>query len=429
MNKLSKFLIAILFVFILGAASFLSYVLLTQPGSTSFLKYFIKKKWDIDYVEPIQGSGSIAQGLELENIEFNNMDWLPPDMFLRIQKLNVKFSTLGWRQAEAHIENARLSKPQGNPIVLSGYYNQGEFRLNIFSTGINVNDLEFFLVRFGFEKYKLYVEKGKLGAFDLTLEGDIDHFRVHGEIYLEEYVYKDFTVTDGPFKINVSFKKQDEKYISEGEIFLESGVLVVRKTTIQLNTSRLLFSSQDEWPQLLARGESTIGETKINIYVKGPVNKPNLDLSSDPPFSQDKLLLMLATNKSWNSLDNSLVQQKLSTQALGDVIDYFVLGGSGSGLAKKLGIKDVWFDTDKDRNAVGIKKEILSTLDVGYELEQKKDPRLPTRTQHKVLGDVDLNKHITFSIEKELREEREAEDINEPLVPEDKVFLKYKTSF
>jgi hypothetical protein len=431
MRSLFKILIRTFFVVILLIGAVVSYILLTKPGSTAFLKFFVKQHWNIEYIQPSKETGNLAQGLELNNIEFKQMEWLPTDMSLRIQKLNCKFSTFGWREATINIENARLGKPQADPIVTNGYYKKGTFKINIFSNGVNVNDLEFFLNRFGLEKYKQYLEKGKLGAFDITLEGNLDQFSITGQVKLEEYVYKDFSLKNAPFQLDVKLKNEYEEYIPEGEIVLANGKLTARKTNIELKESRLIFSLQQAKPQLVAQGESEIGKTKIHIYVKGPVDSPSLELSSDPPFSQDKLLLMLATNKSWDSLDNSLVEQKLSTQAIGDVIDYFVLGGSGGSIAKKLGIKDVWFNAEGGKNTVGIKKEIISTLDLGYEVQQtkdSKDPNVQDRMQQKLLGDVDLNKYLTFSVEKELQQKQQ-EDLSEPLVPEDKVLLKYKSSF
>lgn len=140
-------------------------------------------------------------------------------------------------------------------------------------------------------------------------------------------------------------------------------------------------------------------------------------------------MLMFLTGKNLDSIDSSVDKKKMTPDLAKDMVDYFLLGGEGGRLAQKLGIKDVSIIYDKDVAGIGVKKEVTDFLDVGYQLEQKGIDSETADLKHTLGADFKLNKNLSVEVDKELYQYHNQERIGDPIKPDDKILLKYKSWF
>ena len=172
-------------------------------------------------------------------------------------------------------------------------------------------------------------------------------------------------------------------------------------------------------------------DVRINVKFKGTKEQPDLQLTSDPPAPSEKLLLMLATNKSWQGLDQLVFKNQLSADLVKDIVDFSVFHGTGGKIAQKFGIKDLSLDFDKDKRGLKLRKEILRNLDVGYEVRQKKAPERTDQIEQKVSGNIQVTEQVSVDVQREIKngQEQTAEGIQPQEVPEESILLKYKRAF
>jgi autotransporter translocation and assembly factor TamB len=69
-------------------------------------------------------------------------------------------------------------------------------------------------------------------------------------------------------------------------------------------------------PTINLRGSSKVGEYTIQVYVSGPVQNPNLVLTSDPPLPDSEIMLLLATGSASSQLEDRQVASQKALQYL-----------------------------------------------------------------------------------------------------------------
>ncbi len=69
-------------------------------------------------------------------------------------------------------------------------------------------------------------------------------------------------------------------------------------------------------PTINLRGSSKVGEYTIQVYVSGPVQDPNLVLTSDPPLPDSEIMLLLATGSASSQLEDRQVASQKALQYL-----------------------------------------------------------------------------------------------------------------
>jgi hypothetical protein len=139
---------------------------------------------------------------------------------------------------------------------------------------------------------------------------------------------------------------------------------------------------------------------------------------------------MLATNKSWKSVD-SLTGDKnhITPGMVADFMDYFLFGGAGSKTADYLGIKDFFIKYDRDTKGGGARKSISDKANVSYSVEQSQNNGELSTTTQKVGSEYKITDGISVEAERELKYNgKNPAEENKPET-NDKVLLKYKKPF
>ncbi|MBU1147745.1 MAG: translocation/assembly module TamB, partial [Candidatus Omnitrophica bacterium] len=173
---------------------------------------------------------------------------------------------------------------------------------------------------------------------------------------------------------------------------------------------------------------SNVEGIKINIALKGAMKEPDIKLSSEPSFPKERLLLMLATNKSWKMTEGALVKGQMSPDVAKDFLDYFLFAGSGGRLAQYFGLKDVTFQLNGKTKGAGVKKDVTNNLDVRYAIEKEEAKEKNGSTVQKLGSEYKFTDTIAVDAERELKQEKANEE-QDKATSDDRVLLKYKKSF
>jgi len=143
------------------------------------------------------------------------------------------------------------------------------------------------------------------------------------------------------------------------------------------------------------------------------------------------LLVMLATGQPWKGMESSYQSGQLNPDLARDFLDYFLLGGSGSKLAKKLGISEVSFKYDAASQGIKATSPITDKIGVIYGVEQTKPSgeNQAVTTQYDVGAKLKFTDSLSLTGETQINKQDAQTVPGEQPKPEDKVILKYEFKF
>jgi hypothetical protein len=419
LKKMLLFLVIVAIFLLAGGVSFAYYVLETNPGlvktSHFVLNHFIPA--EIKSIQQVRGT--LRSSMTWQNVELKNIKGLPPGTLL-IQRLTIVPHGMDYKHAEVRIFNARLKLKYSDNIILSGTYHNGVLNFSVFSEGIDVGEI------LQIAQVRDLPIRGGIKKIDLHVDGTMERPRIQGSFFVERLVGKDFTLskTPGTLDLEVSDIQNDLKL--KGNIRIQKGQFQSRKTKITLKESAIYFSHNPKNPTLALDGYSHIGDVDIDISVKGTVEKPDLKLESDPPLDSEILMVMLATGRKWQGLEE-LEQGQLSADLAKDFIGYLFFPGSGEGFLDKIGVTNVKLNVANGQKEIGFKKEVTDKFDVGYDLQQK---TLGSSTQpaiYQTLGaDYKVSNKLYASFERQASTGTNASNDQDI---DNRFLLKYKKKF
>ncbi len=399
------------------------FLFFTAKGSAIITKLAISYYAKTKTIDIEKSEGSLSQVARFEKLEFKDFALLPKGSTVKIQKLEVYFTSFGEEGLNVNIYNGRLQLPNSALIIFEGKLQNSNLNFNIYSQNIKLKEIAGLFS--GAEDLKKI--SGAISDTDIYLLGSLIEPKFSGKFQLEQLLYNNFSLSNCPVGFNIQLKNIKKEAELYGKISLNKGVITGPRTAlVNLEESRISFAGEPNKPLLDLRGTSYVEGIKINIVLKGAFDKPDLKLSSEPVLPEDRLLVMLMTDKSWKATELALGKAELSVELAKDFIDYFLFSGSGSKIARKLGIKDISVTFEEGRKGIGIKKEISEKLDATYAVEQRQsEEELPATTQ-KVGGEYKITDTLTVGAEKELPQEQKTPVEQKT---EDKVTIEFKKEF
>lgn len=423
-KKSNSFIIFTAVVCVVAAAVY--YFVFTAKGSgfiarTALANYLGPESVNIEKTE-----GSLSQGLVFQNIEFNGLKQLPPGNNLKIQKLEVDLNFFGRGGFSVKIHNGRLHLPGSDRVIFYGDYQNGTLNLTVYSNAVGVREtLDLFA-----KSSELKDLAGILRNIDISIKGSFLAPQISGEFQIEQLSQKSFAMTNSSGALSLQLKDIKTDLKIQGEILLNDGKVFGPKTAvINLQKSKIIFSGEPRKPSFDLRGVSRVGDVKINIELKGTVGQPSLKLTSQPSLPQGQLLVMLATNKSWQDTENALKKGELSADLAKDFLDYFVFSGTGNKIAEKFGLDTIAVKYDREAKGVGITKSVSGKTAASYSVEQSQGKMQEPATTHKVGAEYKITENISAAAEKELKPDNNADQEQEGEKADDKVILKFKKEF
>ncbi len=419
-KKTGRFLLVLLLVMLVLAA-LTGYLLLFTARvpvflSRSALEYYVGIKINTGPVE-----GSLLQGLRIEAIQARNVPGLPSSAEVRIQRLQLKAESLDPRKIFFTIINGRILAQDTDTILFYGEYAAGELDFKVYSNLLNINPV--------LEAVGQDIDiSGQVSDADFQVKGSLNKLKITGTFRFVTLVYNQFTLRDCPGAVNLEVIP-GVNFSVFGQVTVWSGELFTPYATIEIAESTARFMQLSDKIALDLSGTTRIEQVKINISVGGTVASPELNLSSSPPLSEFRLLLMLVTGKKWTGTQEALEQGEVTPDMARDLLEYLFFSGQGEGLAEKLGLSEITFTYDDQTRGVGVSKEISSRTEIKYGIEetQEEEGAGPVIRQRIGVG-YNITGNLYLEGETEMIRQPENDPEGQPRT-DDKLILKYKKDF
>jgi len=423
---MKKFLfISAVVVFLILAAA--AYFVLTTRGSAVITDAVITHFSGGD-AEFGGFDGQLADRFWLRDVVIEHPAGLPADSVLKIQELRVEINSFGLKGIEAHLHNARLVlHPGEDPLVVSGSLKDGNLDLDIFSPRIVLSDI------LGAAAPQLKGKlRGVLSNADFFVKGPLSSFQVSGGVLLKEVQYDKFTLKDCPLTADLAVSGVFSGPRVKGAVTADAGAVSGERTAVvNIERGKLTFDGDPQKPSFDIKGNSRVENVKISIVLTGTREKPDLKLSSEPAMAQGRLLIMLATDRSWKGSEDIWDKKTLPADTVKDFIDYFVLSGAGSRLFREYGITEFSVQFEDGKKGVGVAKEISSGLEARYSVTQEQKDGQQPQTVQTVGGAAKLTDKVSIEAQKEIRPRNGETRLVDPSEPKEnaEVILKYQTKF
>ena len=425
MRKYRILLITIIvFIFSVGGAVY--FFIFTNKGSTFIVKSALSKYLQPESINIQQSEGDFADSKVLHDLEIKDLKILPEGSILRIQKFEFSFTSLSPQGLNLNIHNGRLILPGSELILFHGNLKNNILDFNIYSKYISIAEISNLFLENGDLKKIL----GSINGIDVFIKGSLLEPEFQGECKIEKLLSNGFSLFNCPVAFKLQLKDIKDELKLFGEVYTNAGAASGPKTAVvKLGESKISFSGNPKKAFLNLRGTSIVEGTKIDIVLKGTLDEPELKLASEPSLSKERLLLMLATGKSWKASESALGKGELTVDSVKDFIDYFVFSGSGSKIAEQWGISDISVTFEKQKKGLGVKKSVTDKIDASYAVEQTQQDEETPITSQKLGGEYKITDSLIFGAEKELRGEQKTNVSQESPQPDNKIFLKFKKEF
>lgn len=423
-----KIYLLLIFVFIpVFLAGFLGwYSFFTTRGSSLVTELVLSEYTDSGHISVSQVRGTLSQKLTYEDFTLENPGFLPPGSSLKIKRLDIQITSLGLEGLSVQVHNGRLLLPGSEPVLFYGSLAEGVLNFNLYAKKVTLREINQYLP----ENKVLRKLTGTGSDIDVDVTGTVMEPELKGKFKIDRLAHNGFSLSDCPGTLDLRLKDPGQKPELYGTVTAERGVISGSNTAVvNLGKSRIMFDADPQKPSFDLQGSSTVEKTKIKIVLKGTLDKPDLKLSSEPPRSQEHLLVMLATGKSWKGSEGLASKGQISADLAGDFMDYFVFGGAGSRLAQRLGITDFSLTLAKDKTGVSVTKNLSENVNGTYSVQQTQDKEGQAKTTHKVGGEYQITENVSLGAEKDISPSNKTNGDTGQQKEDSKVLLKFKKEF
>lgn len=414
-----------IFILILILSAFGAWLLLSSSALEKIAPVFLIKYVDPQDMSIAKTEGNLLRGAKFKDIKINKFKGISPEVSAKIQEINFSFPNLKIEGIALKITNGRLELSKESPVIFQGSCQNKTLDFNIYASTIDLKRISALFPDISI----LRDIRGTAVNPDIYVKGLWQDKKITGEFMVKEGFYKEFKLADCYIAVNCALKHIKNKLSLIGNIDLKEGVLVIRKTEIQIEGGRIILSEDLKDSIFDLKGFSVIEGTRINIVFKGTLYKPDLRLTSDPLLPKDTLLLMLATGRRWQDLKSSSPAGELNINVIKDFIDYFVLGGSASNFAKSLGISDISLTYTSESKGIKATSPISEKLGVTYGIEQKQPEGKPAATEYDVGAELKVSDTVSVEAERTIKQQSGQTDGGGQQQPDDTILLKYKKEF
>jgi len=402
------------------------YVLGTSRGSR-----FAVEKALITFVKPREFaagrvSGTLLNSLVYEDVVIKGAAPLPAGSVITLKRFEICLSfRCGFT---LKIYNGTAEFPCLEPVLFYGTFQHGELDVNAYTRTISVADFcSFWSIPTTVAGEKI---AGMFKDVDLYFTGKPLQPLINGTFSVEKLYRADISFTKGEGTVDLMIKDRTHQVGLYGTIDLKGGVLSNPRTaSVSLQDASFTFSGMPENVSMKIRGISMVEQVKIFASLEGTFDKPELKLTSDPSYAQDRLLVMLATNKVWNSLDRAQSQDTIPPGAVIDFLDYFVFGGAGKKLSNSLGVSDFAVTFEHDKKGISLKKDLTGSVGATFEVQQKSTKEGVITNSQKVGGEYKISQDLCVGAQQEVSGSAPSNTVNAQTKPEQKVYLKFKRAF
>jgi hypothetical protein len=356
-----------------------------------------------------QYEGNLHNGFILKDVRIKGLPYLPGAP-VRIQEIRVHVPLWDLAHSDCAIFNARIFIPDSDPVVFTGRIYAGQISGNLYSSSVDIAQA----IRFWASDDIRKNLKGFITNVDLIIQGPLSSPWLSGHFLADNIRYRSMTLTDGSSRLRLMLTPFKDHLQMNGEVFVDSGLVNVRKVNLHLSQSKFIFRGDIFNPTTDIRMGARVEDMDIHLAVKGTMANPQLIVSSDPPMaSQDALQILFTGNALASS--TSPFNGVNSSELAQDFLNYSV------------------HDINDDQH-LGVKTKLTDNLKLGAEMDQM--PASPGETNiyysRKITGEMDMTEHTSLNISQEVLPQDSYPSSSfqdtQPS-PETQVYLQYKKRF
>ncbi|MFH1062821.1 MAG: translocation/assembly module TamB domain-containing protein [Candidatus Omnitrophota bacterium] len=414
-------IIAAIFILAVG-----HYMFFTTNGSTAVATFFLGRYLKTRNINFEKAEGTLRTKLSLHHVLIENAQKLPSGALIKVQRIDITLKEFRLSLLSLDVYNGRLKLPFSDTILFYGNYAKRVLDLNIYSKKVSAREI----IDLFTNKRFLSTMSGVFSDVNLHITGKKKNLAMEGKFFINKIFKENFYLTGCAGSVMMYCDDLFEAMSLTGEIVFKSGIAAGNNTAvITLDPSKIVFESDPKRPQLNIRGRSTVEDVNISAVLQGTFDNPKLILSSYPPLTQDLLLVMLATGRSWGSQSLGLGKDNISANLVRDFVDYFIFAGKGTQLARQIGLSDISLSFNRQTKGVGVKTSIVDKVQVSYEIEPGEVGTGQAAATQTVGGQLKITDTVSVAAEKELTQKSAEEKTAENLSEEDRVYLQFKKQF
>jgi hypothetical protein len=404
-----------------------AFIIFTPQGASMALERVTARVLGPGNVVYERLEGSLIRGVKVFNMEVRRPVIFRTGTLVRVQELQMRLVRFSIDGLDISLVNARILDPKADPLVIDGSFSGGHYALNAYTGSLQLDVLRQVIKHFRNPP----ILQGELKALDLVLSGNLSRPALKGKFVVDHIPQHGFLLRDAPVEGDLYFMRSGGLWGTYGRMWLHGGWLKTPRTVVRLGECALTFDGDPLDPQLDIHGTAHVGRVLIQITVKGTRKDPHVDLSSDASLPQEQLMLMLTTGKRWDSLSGPNVVHKMTPELAGDFVDYFFFGGAGAHVAKFLGLSGISYKIDGTTQGVTFNKDLFDRLGVGYGVVlSTTGPEGRKEVMQTMESEFRLNEKVTVSAQKEVLPIQRTGAVLAPRrIPDDRVYLKYRTQF
>ncbi|MFH1074596.1 MAG: translocation/assembly module TamB domain-containing protein [Candidatus Firestonebacteria bacterium] len=369
-----------------------------------------------------QAKGRLFSELSLSNLEIADIKKFPVVERISMQDLSINIAVLSFNRINLKVFNGRAEFAGKDALFFSGEYRGNNLNLNVYSDSLKIKNLADVLLR---EADKLDIS-GTLKALDVYIRGPLFKPFFSGKLLITTLSSNGIHLKDAPLFFNLELRDIGRQAGLFGILILEKGLLKVKKSTdINIKRSLIVFSGSVQEAALNLRAESVVEGVKIKISLKGTALTPQLLLVSEPALPQSRLLLMLATGRSWQSLEESLKKGEFSMDAAKEFLGYFFFPGAGSA-AKKLLDFEISTTYKEQGKGLLIEKGVSEKTKVGYATESTS---IEGERKQAITGKYDITDTLSLEAKRDIGKQQVPSVAEETPKQNSEISVKFKKEF
>jgi len=423
----SSFIILMLIISLICLFSLSHYLFFTQKGSERIAVFILTKYLQAQNIQFEKAEGTLKTKISLHNVLIENAQKLPPGALIKVQRIDISLKELRLSKLSLMVYNGRLKLPFSDTILFYGNYADRVLDLNIYSKKVSAREI----IDLFTHKRLLSTMSGVFSDINLHITGKKKSLAMEGTFFIDKIIKESFSLSGCAGSVLMYCDDLFESMTLNGEIVFTSGTAMGHNTAIVLlDVSKIVFESDPLSPQLNIRGKATVEDVKISAVLQGTTRNSKLRLSSYPPLTQDLLLVMLATGRSWGAQSMGLGQGMISANLVRDFVDYFLFAGKGTEIARHIGFSDISLTFNRQTKGVGVTTSIADKVQVSYEIEPGQAGNAQENlATHKVGGQLKITDTVSVAAEKEVKQNSIEKNREETLNEEDRVYLQFKKQF
>ncbi|MCM8812352.1 MAG: translocation/assembly module TamB [Candidatus Omnitrophica bacterium] len=377
-------------VFLLAAVSMaaaaINFLFFTPRGSSMLARRVLGYYIDSRTITIGTIEGTLAGGLSFRDVEIKNMNKLPAGAQMKIAALSISVQAPSLSGIAVEIENGRLNFPGSDTIIFYGNLRRGSFDIKLYGKYVGVKEI----LNLVSESPAVKNVGGRIRDLDAVFAGPLFGPRVRGTFYIEALSGTTFEAyaSAGVFDLELRGRRPPRLYgyarANGGTVYLHKQNLTIAAESCQIN-----YQGNFREPAVDCRGTTAVkvkdADVRITIVLQGSLELPELQLASNPPYSQEELMVMLATGTNWADTRTGLTSGQVNNAELvKDFVDYFLFAGEGRKFSQMLGISISDLRYDDEKRKVEVLKELDGRTAVHVGVEQKNAQNQVPQLTHSV---------------------------------------------